>query len=284
MHASSPPPVEDLVDPPDGVDAPASSTPAPAPVYPAEPAPKPDLQAPWHRHLTAWGAGMAIIAFARLLTGARAVHAPGAQVSTAPTLYFANHNSHGDFVLLWATLPPALRANTRPVAGEDYWLASSLRRFIGQDVFRALMIRRQPAPEAGQAEAPVHTGPVDQMVEALGQGHSLIMFPEGTRNTTEAELLPFKSGLYHVARQCPQARLVPVWIENLKRVLPKGELVPVPLACTVHYGAPVVLRADEDRAAFLARARQAMLDLRPAHDQTLPAAAPPQAPAPEGAP
>ena len=71
-----------------------------------------------------------------------------------------------------------------------------------------------------------------------------------------------------LARACPEVRLVPVWIENLKRVLPKGTLVPIPLACTVRYGAPVVLGEHEDKASFLARARAAMLDLRPEYDRT----------------
>ena len=202
-----------------------------------------------------------IVLFARLLTGVRAVWS-GTGPKAEQTLYFANHTSHGDFVLLWATLPPDLRALTRPVAGQDYWEASPLRRFIGRDVFNALMIRRD-----GSAAPGTEVNPVDQMKEALQAGDSLIMFPEGTRNTGEEVLLPLKSGLYHLARACPQVRLVPVWIENLKRVLPKGTLVPVPLACTVRYGAPIALAEGEDKAAFIARARAAMLDLRPEYDR-----------------
>lgn len=204
-----------------------------------------------------------IVLFAKLLTGVRAIWS-GTGPKAEQTLYFANHTSHGDFVLLWATLPPDLRALTRPVAGQDYWEASALRRFIGRDVFNALMIRRDGIAAPG-SEAAVN--PVDQMKEALQAGDSLIMFPEGTRNIGEDVLLPLKSGLYHLARACPQVRLVPVWIENLKRVLPKGTLVPVPLACTVRYGAPIVLVEGEDKAAFIARARAAMLDLRPEYDR-----------------
>jgi 1-acyl-sn-glycerol-3-phosphate acyltransferase len=105
------------------------------------------------------------------------------------------------------------------------------------------------------------------MTEALRSGDSLIMFPEGTRNIGEEMLLPLKSGLFHLARACPQVRLVPVWIENLKRVLPKGTLVPIPLACSVRYGTPISLAEGEDKAAFIARARAAMLDLRPEYDR-----------------
>ena len=203
-------------------------------------------------------AGKLIIGAAGLLTGVRAIWS-GTTPKAEQTLYFANHTSHGDFVLLWATLPPDLRALTRPVAGQDYWNASKLRQFIGADVFNALMIRRDGS---GQGE-----NPVEQMTEALEGGDSLIMFPEGTRNTGDEILLPLKSGLFHLARACPNVRLVPVWIENLKRVLPKGTLVPIPLACTVRYGAPISLAEGEDKNSFIARARAAMLDLRPEYDR-----------------
>lgn len=212
------------------------------------------------RHVAAFVSAWLIVLAAKLLTGVRAIWS-GTTPKAEQTLYFANHTSHGDFVLLWATLPADLRALTRPVAGQDYWEASSMRRFIGADVFNALMIRRDGGTGAG---AP---NPVEQMTEALLSGDSLIMFPEGTRNTGDETLLPLKSSLFHLARACPQVRLVPVWIENLKRVLPKGALVPIPLACTVRYGTPLVLAEGEDKNAFIARARAAMLELRPEYDK-----------------
>jgi 1-acyl-sn-glycerol-3-phosphate acyltransferase len=195
-----------------------------------------------------------IVGLARLITGVRALWR-GGNPEAVTTLYFANHTSHGDFVLLWATLPPDLRKVTRPVAAADYWLGSRLRRFVGQQVFRAVLIdreRREGAPN-----------PVEQMTAALKAGDSLIMFPEGTRNTGDEVMLPLKSGLFHLARACPEVRLVPVWIENLKRVLPKGMLIPLPLACTVTYGAPITLQDGESKDAFLERARAAMLALCP---------------------
>lgn len=197
-------------------------------------------------------AAAAIVGFARALTGVRADWR-GAVPMAEPTLYFANHASHGDFVLLWSALPAELRDSTRPVAAADYWQGSALRRFVGERVFRALLIDRRH----GGVDA------VAQMARALHEGDSLIMFPEGTRNTGDADLLPLKSGLYHLAVQCPDVRFVPVWIENLRRVLPKGSWLPVPLACSVAFGAPISARRGEDKAALLARARAALLALRP---------------------
>jgi 1-acyl-sn-glycerol-3-phosphate acyltransferase len=211
------------------------------------------------RQLAADITGRIIVGFARALTGVRASWSGAGSARASQTLYFANHNSHADFVLVWATLPPDLRELTRPVAAADYWGGSGLRSFVGKEVFRAVLIHRVPKPGGPD--------PVGQMAEALAAGDSLIMFPEGTRNTGDEVLLPLKSGLFHLARQCPEARLVPVWIENLKRVLPKGAILPLPLACTVHYGAPVVLAEGEDKASFLARARAAMLALRPDYER-----------------
>lgn len=170
-------------------------------------------------------------------------------------IYFANHSSNGDFVLIWTVLPPALRRQTRPVAALDYWLTSPLRAFIGREVFNAVLIDRRP--EARTED------PVAQMVAALDAGASLILFPEGQRNATDAPLLPFKSGLYHLAKARPTVDLVPVWIANLNRVMPKGEVIPVPLLCTLTFGAPLRIDPDEPKEVFLTRATAALLALQP---------------------
>ncbi|MFI5015877.1 MAG: lysophospholipid acyltransferase family protein [Hyphomicrobiales bacterium] len=195
-----------------------------------------------------------VTGLARLVTGVRPDW-QGCLPEMRQRIYFANHGSHGDFVLIWTVLPPALRAVTRPVAGADYWDRPGPRRFIGRQVFNALMIDRNPKPDAPH--------PVELMAQAVKQGSSLILFPEGTRNTTEELLLPFRSGLYHLARAAPDIELVPVWIDNISRVMPKGEMLPIPLLCSVVFGAPMRLSAGEEKDAFLARARTALLALRP---------------------
>lgn len=207
----------------------------------------------------------AITSFARLLTGVRARWV-GCGPSEAPRVYFPNHASHVDFVLVWSSLPPALRALTRPVAGSDYWERAGLRAFLIHDVFRGVLVDREAGARAGDPLAPLEA--------ALAAGSSLIFFPEGTRNTTAAPLLPFKSGLFHLARRRPEVELVPVWIENLARVLPKGEVLPVPLLCTVDFGEPLRVGGEEPKAAFLERARAALLDLgvRAGHRPSLPEA------------
>ena len=196
-----------------------------------------------------------ITSAARSITGARSLWL-GCEPQRRQRIYFANHSSHGDFVLLWASLPPALRKLTRPVAGADYWQKSPLRRYIINRVFNGVLIDRE-------RKDPVDN-PLQPMLAALEGGDSLILFPEGTRNLEDG-LLPFKSGLYHLAKSYPQAELVPVWIANLNRVMPKGRVLPLPLLCTTSFGTPLHLEEGEDKTAFLARTRDALLALAPEH-------------------
>ena len=209
---------------------------------------------PTFRAFAARATGQVISVFARFMTAPRAIW-QGIEPVPHQRVYFANHSSNGDFVLLWTALPAPLRRQTRPVAALDYWLKSPLRTFIGREVFNAVLIDRRP--EARTED------PVTQMVTALDQGASLIIFPEGQRNSSDEPLLPFKSGLYHLARTRPEIDLVPVWIANLNKVMPKGEVIPLPLICTLRFGAPLHLATDEPKDAFLTRAAQALLALQP---------------------
>ncbi|WP_037079081.1 lysophospholipid acyltransferase family protein [Neorhizobium vignae] len=199
-------------------------------------------------------AAAAIVVFARAVTAVRAIW-PEEGLPTRPCVYFANHSSHGDFVLVWTVLPPRLRRQARPVAGAEYWLKSRLNRFIGRDVFNAVLIARERDQRTED--------PVTQMAAAIDAGSSLILFPEGTRNQSEAPLLPFKSGIFHLAAARPHIDLVPVWINNLNRVMPKGEIVPIPLICTVTFGSALRLAPDEAKDAFLERMQTALLALSP---------------------
>ena len=195
----------------------------------------------------------AITSAARLLTGARALWL-GCTAQPVQRLYYANHSSHGDFVLLWASLPPELRRSTRPVAGADYWQRDGLRRYLIHEVFNGVLIDRE--------RVSTHDNPLQPMLDALDNGDSLILFPEGTRNLEEG-LLPFKSGLYHLAQARPQVELIPVWIANLNRVMPKGRALPLPLLCTLSFGVPLQPQEGESKQAFLERARNALLAMAP---------------------
>ncbi len=195
----------------------------------------------------------ALLAFiARLITGAQG-HWKGCPPKAEQRIYFANHQSHLDWVLIWAALPHELRAQTRPIAARDYWTSSPVKQWLTTAVFNAVYVSRTRKDDED---------PLEPLLQALAAGDSLVIFPEGTRsNKTEPQA--FKAGLYHLAEQFPAVQLIPAWIDNVQRVMPKGEVVPVPILCTVTFGAPMTLQPGEDKRAFLDRARTAVLELRP---------------------
>lgn len=202
--------------------------------------------------------GGALAAVCRLITGATVEwHCdPNADVQR---IYFGNHSSHLDFIVIWSALPPRLRRLTRPVAGRDYWDRSAVRRYLAGEVFRAVLIDRRPAG-SDQAVAAARAT-VERMAEEMGDRDSLIVFPEGTRSSNGA-VGPFKGGLFHLSRRRPDVELIPVHLENLNRILPKGETLPVPMLSRVVFGTRLPTREIEDKAAFLERARTAVIELR----------------------
>lgn len=203
----------------------------------------------------------------RLVTGVQARWAGCDPVDDAgdvpQRIFFANHTSHLDTPVIWASLPAVVRARTRPVAARDYWDRDPIRRFLSQRWLRVILVDRAPGPRPAPA-APRGSGPME---EALAFGDSLILYPEGTRNPTPDEgLLPFKAGLYHLAKQFASVELVPVHLANLSRILPKGELLPVPLLARVVFGAPLRVGEGEAKDAFLERARGALEALAAGED------------------
>ena len=195
-----------------------------------------------------------IAGLARFITGVQVVSA-GPPPEARQTVYFANHTSHLDFVVLWSSLPKSVRERTRPVAAQDYW-ESGMRRKVAVDAFNALLVPRRAAGAAqtSAAESIAH------LIEGMGDRYSLIIFPEGTRGSGE-EVAPFKSGLYHLCVEKPGLQLVPVYMDNLNRILPKGEYMPVPFIGRVTFGAPLALEPNETKADFLTRAHGAVCEL-----------------------
>lgn len=198
--------------------------------------------------------GHAIALFARFITAVRADWR-GIEPVPRQRVFYANHVSNADMPMIWAVLPPNLRRQVRPVAAADYWLKTPLRAFVGPEVFNCVLVDRRPEARADD--------PLANILAALEEGSSLILFPEGNRNMTEDPLLPFKAGLYNLGRAFPQVDLVPTWVANLTEVMPKGEVIPLPLMATVIFGPPLHVGAEETKDAFLKRAAEALLALKP---------------------
>ncbi len=193
-------------------------------------------------------AAAALVGITRTLVGARALW----QASPPATqcLYFANHSSHLDTLAIWSALDPAQRAATRPVAARDYWDKPGFRSYLSGRVLRAILIERRKEARDGDPLAPVFS--------ALKAGDSLILFPEGTR-TAQRLPQPFRGGLHRIAETFPHVSLVPAYLDTLHRSLPKGAHIPLPLVCTVRFGAPLARIEGEPRDAFLLRARDAVV-------------------------
>jgi 1-acyl-sn-glycerol-3-phosphate acyltransferase len=201
-----------------------------------------------------------VAGFARFVTTAK-VRWLGEMPTTEQCVYFANHSSHMDFVVLWSLLPGDVREKTRPVAAADYW-SRGWKRLLACDVFRAVLVDRASKPAAIGSDAEAQrSNAIRPLIDVLAGGESLILFPEGTRGDGR-EVARFKSGLYNLCIARPGLKLVPVYLENLNRVLPKGGFVPVPMSSTVAFGPPIRLREGEGREEFLVRAREALLALR----------------------
>jgi 1-acyl-sn-glycerol-3-phosphate acyltransferase len=203
-----------------------------------------------------------LAAIARGISGVQ-VQWAGCEPDERQRIYFANHTSHLDFVVLWSALPSEIRARTRPIAAKDYWDETPLRRYLAENVFRAVLLERGSLARAKNPEETRFVGRhlIEDMASALGEKHSLILFPEGTRGTGE-KIGRFRSGLYHLALRRPDVELVPAYLENLNRILPKGEFLPVPMLSLLTFGKPIQVAPDEDKDLFLERAREAVSSLR----------------------
>ncbi len=192
-----------------------------------------------------------LVGLAKLFSGAT-LRWVDCQPDTCQRVYFANHTSHLDALVLWASLPRQIRALTRPVAAKDYWDRGPVRRYVA-GLFNALLIDRE--------EIKVHNSPIDMTIREMGTEHSLIIFPEGSRNT-DPEMKPFKSGLYYLSKKRPELELVPVYLNNMNRIMPKGEFLPIPLLSSITIGPPIWLDPGESKNEFLERARKAVQQLR----------------------
>ena len=201
-----------------------------------------------------------LVAIAKLLTGAQVVR-PLPAGPPRQRVFFANHTSHLDFVVLWAALPKEIRKRTRPVGGRDYWGTSALRRYIAENAFNAILIDRSKTKQSPEQAAAVAQSQIERIAAEMGDHYSIIVFPEGTRGSGE-RVGPFKSGLFHLCRLKPGLELVPVYLANMNRILPKGEIVPVPMVGSVIFGDPLRMEEGEDKESFLTRTREAVVRLR----------------------
>ena len=194
-----------------------------------------------------------LIFLARVISGATVLWYESQPDDSCQRIYFANHTSHLDALVIWAALPPAIREKTRMVAAQDYWDAGPIRRYISKSLLKAVLIERE--------NVSLKNMPIKVMAEEMKDEYSLILFPEGGRSQ-DGSLGEFKSGLYYLCRRRPDLELIPIYLNNLNSILPRGKALPVPMLSRVIFGPPMWLEMDERKESFLARTRNAVLKLK----------------------
>lgn len=200
---------------------------------------------------------------AKVLTGTQAVWV-GIKPEPKQKVYFANHTSNLDTIIIWSALPTNLRGITRPVAAKDYWDQPGVRRHIATKELNVVFVERNKETRTED--------PLNPLRRALDEGYSLIIFPEGKRNK---EVVPgeFKSGIYWLAKEYPHIDFVPVYLENVAKTFPRGAFFPLPIICKAFFGKPTPKVSDYDVNmsekelvdSYLNTARNGVISLIPHH-------------------
>ncbi|MBQ9811712.1 MAG: 1-acyl-sn-glycerol-3-phosphate acyltransferase [Thermoguttaceae bacterium] len=200
-----------------------------------------------------WLARNILILLAKLVSGVSVRWVGCRPDGDCQRVYFANHTSHLDGIVIWAALPHDVRSKTRLVAAQDYWLGGPVRRFLALRVLNVILVDRENVSK--------RNNPLYRMLDEMGDRYSIIIFPEGGRSTTGV-VEEFKSGVFYLVKKKPELELIPVYLDNMNRILPKGVLLPVPLLSRAFFGSPIWYERNENKEAFLERARNSVLDLK----------------------
>jgi 1-acyl-sn-glycerol-3-phosphate acyltransferase len=144
-----------------------------------------------------------------------------------PFVLVANHSSHLDTVSLLSLFPLGRLRYVRPVAAADYFERNRFVSVLSRTLFNILPIARK--------NITTDNNPLRRMKAALDRGESLIIFPEGTRGSGD-EVGQFRSGVAHLLEKTPNLPVIPAYLLNMGRSLPKGEFIPVPFFCEVRIG------------------------------------------------
>ena len=147
-----------------------------------------------------------------------------------PVIYVANHNSHLDGMSLMTIVPSHRIHLTHSVAAQDFFGNSGFRRWSMKNLVNAVLISR--------SKSDADVDPVQLLDAMIRQGHSLILFPEGTRGVPGV-MADFKRGVGHLASRHPEVPVIPVYLDGLYRNLPKGRSIIVPLGGTLVMGDPM---------------------------------------------
>ncbi len=145
----------------------------------------------------------------------------------------ANHNSHVDTMVLLSSLPISLLKRTHPVATATYFGKKKWLELLSNLFVNTVLIKRreEKTPETNQEKA------LERLMKKLEQGHSLILFPEGSRGEPE-QMQAFRKGIGVLLQKFPNIPFIPVYLKGMGKILPKGSILPVPYDAQVYFGEP----------------------------------------------
>ena len=166
-----------------------------------------------------------------------------------PSIIVANHNSHLDTLVLLSLVPLHQVHKVNPAAATDYFLSNKLTSWLSRNFLGIVGVSRKRNGKHPLAECQA----------ALEKGHSLILFPEGTRGEPE-KMQSIKSGIASLAKQFPSAPVVPVFMHGLGRALPKGEWLLIPFFCDVFVGEQIQWQGDKN--SFIKKLENQFLALK----------------------
>lgn len=150
----------------------------------------------------------------------------------------ANHNSHLDTMTILASLPSGILHKVKPVAAADHFGKTKIKEWLTNFFVNTLLIRRKRDKENPEND------PINKMVQAIDDGYSLIIFPEGTRGEPEVQQ-PLKPGVAYVLKERPQVKYVPAYMVGMGKALPKNDHLILPYNSCLIYGTPTFVKSDD---------------------------------------
>jgi 1-acyl-sn-glycerol-3-phosphate acyltransferase len=151
-------------------------------------------------------------------------------------ILIANHNSHMDTMALMSAIPSRFIHRVHPIAARDFFGGSLFSRILMRYLVNATLIRRD-------REDPKRD-PIDDMDKMLKKQRSLILYPEGSRGIP-GKMSNFKRGLGYLVQRNPNINVIPVYLENIYKTLPKGKKLILPYNCSIKFGQPIKFNSLE---------------------------------------
>ncbi len=151
-------------------------------------------------------------------------------------ILIANHNSHMDTMAIMSAIPSRYIHKVHPIAARDFFGGSLFKKILMRYLVNATLIQRD-------REDP-NNDPIESMDKMLKKSRSLILFPEGSRGVPGI-MTKFKKGLGYLIQRNPEINVIPVYLDNVYKTLPRGKNLILPYNCSIKFGDPIEFKSME---------------------------------------